>query len=65
MAEESNLKAMCVKVKSLRKTATDLKAMSGGIQAVDRNVDRMMANIRALEINLVEVDKVLNNKKLG
>ncbi len=65
MAEESNLKAMCAKVKSLRKTATDLKAMSGGIQAVDRNVDRMMANIRALEINLVEVDKVLNNKKLG
>ncbi len=63
MAEQYDLKAMCSKVKSLRKTATDLKAMSGGMQAVDRNVDRMMANIRALEINLVEVDKVLSSKK--
>lgn len=63
MVEQYDLKAMCSKVKSLRKTATDLKAMSGGMQAVDRNVDRMMANIRALEINLVEVDKVLNSKK--
>lgn len=63
MAEEYNLKAMCSKVKSLRKTATELKAMSGGMQAVDRNIDRMMANIRALEINLVEVDKVLNTRK--
>ncbi len=65
MAEEYDIKKMCAKVKTLRKAATELKAMSGGIQAVDRNVDRMMANIRALEINLVEVDRIMDNKKLN
>jgi hypothetical protein len=63
MAEEYDIKGMASKIKSLRKTATELKSMSGGIQAVDRNVDRILANVRMLEIDVVEVVDILGKKK--
>ena len=55
MTQEYNLEGMADKIRSLKQTAMELKAMSGGIQAVDRNVDRMLASIRMLEINVVEL----------
>jgi CheY-like chemotaxis protein len=63
MAEEYDIKGMSSKIKSLRKTATELKSMSEGIQAVDRNVDRILANVRMLEIDVVEVADILGKKK--
>ena len=50
-----NLEGMADKIRALKQTAIELKAMSGGIQAVDRNVERILASIRMLEINVVEV----------
>ena len=55
MTEEYDIKGMADKIKALKKTALELKAMSGGIQAVDRNVDRILTNIRMLEINIGEL----------
>ena len=55
MTEEYDIKGMADKIQALKQAAMELKAMSGGIQAVDRNVDRILANIRVLEINVDEV----------
>jgi hypothetical protein len=63
MVEEYDIEGMARKIKALRKTATELKSMSNGIQAVDRNVDRILANVRMLEINVGDVVEVLDKKK--
>jgi hypothetical protein len=52
VAHEYDLKGMADKIRALRQNATELKEMSGGIQAVDRNVDRILACVRMLEINV-------------
>ena len=54
MAETFDIKGMAEKIRVLRQTATELKEISGGIQAVDRNVDRILASVKMLEINVVE-----------
>jgi len=46
---------MAEKIKVLKETATELKRVSGGIQAVDRNVDRILASIKMLEINISDL----------
>jgi prefoldin subunit 5 len=46
---------MTQKIQALKQTATELKRISGGIQAVDRNVDRILASIKMLEINISDV----------
>jgi len=46
---------MAKKIELLKQTATELKRISGGIQAVDRNVDRILASIKMLEINISDL----------
>ena len=46
---------MAQKIELLKQTATELKRISGGIQAVDRNVDRILASIKMLEINISDL----------
>ena len=55
MAQEYDIKGMAAKVETLKQAATELKAMSGGIQAVERNVDRILASIKMLEINVNDI----------
>ncbi len=59
MAEEYKIEDMAEKIQALKKTATELKRISGGIQAVDRNVDRILASIRMLEMNVSDVKGLL------
>ena len=59
MTQEDNVKVMAEKIEVLKQTAIALKKMSGGIQAVDRNVDRILANIRMLEINISETAAII------
>jgi len=59
MAEEYKIGDMAEKIKILKKTATELKRISGGIQAVDRNVDRILASIKMLEINVSDIKGLL------
>ena len=59
MAERYDIKGMAEKIRALRKQAMELKEMSGGIQAVDRNVDRILASIRMLEINISDVAELV------
>ena len=59
MAQEYDIKGMVVKVNSLRQNAEDLRQMSGGIPTVEKNIDRILANVRMLEINVNDVAEVL------
>ena len=54
-----NVKEMTQKILSIKQEINELKAMSGGIQAVDRNVDRILASIKMLEINITDLVDVL------
>ena len=55
MPENYDLQGMVSRVQTLRAAATELKSLSQGIQAVDRNVDRILASVKMLEINLTDV----------
>jgi hypothetical protein len=58
MTQEYDIKAMATKIKALRKDAEDLKKISGGIPAVDKNADRILANVRMLEIEISDTTEV-------
>lgn len=58
MAQEYDIKAMAEKISAIRKDAEALKEISGGIPAVDRNADRILANVRMLEIDINEVAEI-------
>lgn len=59
MVKEYKIEDMAEKIQILKQTATELKRISGGIQAVDRNVDRILASIKMLEINISDVIGIL------
>ena len=52
---EYKVEDMAQKIAALKQTADELKRISGGIQAVDRNVDRILASIKMLEINISDL----------
>jgi len=54
-----NMEEMDDLIKRIRHIAEELKEKSGGIQAVDRNVDRILANIKMLELNVSDVMELL------
>lgn len=59
MTQEYDIKGMVAKIRALRKNAEELKKISGGIPAVDRNVDRILANVKMLEIDISDVAEIL------
>lgn len=62
MEQQYDIKGMVTRIEALKKTAVELKAMSHGIPTVDCNVDRILTNVRILEINLTEVADILRSK---
>lgn len=60
MAQEYDIKAMANKISALRKNAEELRKISGGIQAVDRNVDRILACVKMLEISISDAAEILD-----
>ena len=59
MAQEYEIKGMTDKINSLRKDATELKKICGGIPTVDCNVNRILANDKMLEININDAAEIL------
>ncbi len=59
MAQEYDIKGMAAKIQALRKNAEALKEISGGIPAVDKNADRILASVKMLEINISDAAEVL------
>ena len=52
MDEKDRMLKMNEKIRAIRKAALELKAISGGIQAVDCNVDRILSSAKMLEVNI-------------
>ena len=49
------LKRIDTRIKAIKKAAQELKDLSGGIQAIDRNVSRILASLKMLEINVSDL----------
>ena len=55
MVDKKLVKEMDKKIQAIKKAALELKEISGGIQAVDRNADRILTSAKMLEINVSDV----------
>lgn len=49
---EYKINEMDEKIRLIRKTAEELNAISGGIQAVEKNIVRLLASTKMLELNI-------------
>jgi hypothetical protein len=49
------IKKMDTRIKAIKKAAQELKDLSRGIPAVDRNVVRILASVKMLEINISDL----------
>lgn len=49
------MKKIDTRIKTIKKSAQELKELSGGIQAVDRNAERIIASVKMLEINVSDI----------
>jgi hypothetical protein len=58
MVESYPLKEMAEKVQAIKEAATELQNVSGGIQAVQRNADRILASVKMLEINISDISSI-------
>jgi hypothetical protein len=59
MVDKDLLVKMDEKIQAIKEAALELKEVSGGIQAVDRNADRILTSAKMLEINVSDVLEVL------
>jgi len=57
---EYNIKDMAKQIENIKKSAIKLKEVSGGIEAVNRNTDRILASVRMLEIDVSDIIKLYN-----
>jgi predicted component of type VI protein secretion system len=46
-------------IQRMRQLAEELKGKAGEIQAVERNLDRILANIKMLELNISDVKELV------
>lgn len=63
MVEQYDVKLIANKIETLKRTATELKEVSGGIQAIDRNADRILASIKMLEINITDAVDIIDEEQ--
>ena len=54
-----DLNTLDEKIKTLRKTAEEINKLGEGIEAVKRNVKRILASTKMLEINICDVKEIL------
>ncbi len=52
---QRDLRKIDTRIKAIKKSAQELKDLSGGMQAVDRNADRILASVKMLEINISDI----------
>jgi len=55
----NNVAEMDELIQRMRQCAEELKEKDNGIQAVERNVDRILANIKMLELNISDVKELV------
>jgi hypothetical protein len=55
MAKRADLKEIDIKIQSMKKTAEELKQMGEDFPALYRNISRVLASIKMLELNISDV----------
>jgi hypothetical protein len=60
MVDKDLVVEMDERIQAIKKAALELKEISGGIQAVDRNADRILTSAKMLEINVSDVLEILS-----
>jgi hypothetical protein len=58
MAEVA-LKDLSQSIQQMRRIAEELKSKAGGMQAVKRNIDRILASIKMLELNIGDIEEIV------
>lgn len=58
MMQEYDIKLMVKKIKTLRKNAEALKEICGDFPTVIKNCDRILADVRMLEININDLAEI-------
>jgi hypothetical protein len=53
------LRKLDTRIKTIKKATLELKQLSGGIQAIDRNAERILASVKMLEINVSDVKDLI------
>lgn len=64
MLEEQNIKLIADKIETIKRTAMELKKISGRIQAIDRNADRILASVKMLEINISDAVDIITVEQM-
>jgi hypothetical protein len=59
MTQHYDIKAMVTKIKALRRHAEELKEIAGDFPTVIKNADRILADVRILEININDISEIL------
>jgi hypothetical protein len=49
------LRKLDTRIKAIKRAAQELKELSAGIPAIDRNTVRILASVKMLEINISDV----------
>ena len=57
--DASKIAEMDELIQRMRQCAEELKEKDDGIQAVERNVDRILANIKMLELNISDLKDLI------
>jgi hypothetical protein len=57
--ERKRIEEMDARIKLLRKAGEELLALSEGVEAVKKNVVRLLASTRMLELNISDVLEIL------
>ena len=60
---EYPINEMAKTIRAIRKSAEKLKSISGGIQAVDRNADRILSSVKMLELNISDISGIIVDDK--
>lgn len=55
MAKNIDLKELDIRIQSMKKTAEELKEMGEDFPALYRNISRILAGIKMLELNISDV----------
>jgi hypothetical protein len=53
--DQEKMKKMAARIKGIRKEAEELKVLAGEMPAVERNVERILASVKMLEINVSDL----------
>ena len=57
--EKWNVEELADKIQQLRQIAEEIRAQGEGIETLQKNVDRILAGVKMLEINIGDVKAVL------